>query len=57
MYEPHMTNLQQANNKGKIAEVKFARNQVAYLLEAAFHSFSAMHVQYISPDLVKFVAV
>jgi hypothetical protein len=39
VYEPHMATLQAANNKGKIAELKFSRNMVAYLLEACFHSF------------------
>ncbi len=38
-----MLYLEQMNNKGKVAELKFARNMVAFLLEATVQSFVMLH--------------
>ena len=44
IYEPHVQYLTSLNAKGRAAELKFCRNIVSYLLEAAVHSFKMIHV-------------
>lgn len=44
-----MAVLDQANNKGKKAELTFTRNIVAYLAEAAHHLFVSVHLPWLPP--------